>query len=125
MPIIDLITELFCRVDDEMQAIPHHRQALLSPSELVTLGLLYALKGVGTRAFYRWLSYNYRHLFPTLPHRTRLFRRLRTQQAWTNRFLASPTLLGVIDAYGIELIHPAREGRSPQQIGKKGKSNYR
>src|SRR5437764_13979970 len=26
------------------------------------------------------------------------------------------TLLGVIDTYGIELIHPMREGRSPQQI---------
>ena len=125
MSIIDIITELFCRVDDEMKSVPTHSQAALSPSELVTLGLLYALKGVGTRAFYRWLSHNYRHLFPSLPHRTRLFRRLRTHHAWTHRFLASPTLLGVIDSYGIELIHPTREGRSPRQIGKKGKSNYR
>jgi hypothetical protein len=29
-------------------------------------------------------------------------------------------VLGVIDTYGIELIHPVREGRSPQQIGRKG-----
>jgi len=33
--------------------------------------------------------------------------------------LAAPTVLGVIDTYGIELIHPMREGRSPQQIGRK------
>jgi hypothetical protein len=31
----------------------------------------------------------------------------------------------VIDSYGIELIHPIREGRNEQQIGKKGKSNWR
>src|SRR4029450_3192430 len=36
-----------------------------------------------------------------------------------------PTVLGVIDTYGIELIHPIREGRSPQQIGRKGVSNHR
>jgi hypothetical protein len=39
--------------------------------------------------------------------------------------LAAPTVLGVIDTYGIELIHPIREGRSPQQIGRKGLSNHR
>jgi len=35
-------------------------------------------------------------------------------------FLGRPTVLGVIDTYGVELIHPMREGRSPQQIGRKG-----
>src|SRR4029450_12413327 len=39
--------------------------------------------------------------------------------------LAAPTVLGVIDTYGIELIHPMREGRSPQQIGRKGLSKHR
>jgi hypothetical protein len=39
--------------------------------------------------------------------------------------MAAPTVLGVIDTYGIELIHPMREGRSPQQIGRKGLSNHR
>jgi len=34
-------------------------------------------------------------------------------------------VLGVIDTYGIELLHPIREGRSPQQIGRKGVSNHR
>ena len=39
--------------------------------------------------------------------------------------MAEPSLIGVIDSYGIELIHPRREGRSDQQIGKKGLSNKR
>jgi hypothetical protein len=40
-------------------------------------------------------------------------------------FLATPTVRGVLDTYGIERIHPRREGRSPQQIGRKGLSNHR
>jgi hypothetical protein len=86
---------------------------------------LHALKGVGNRPFYRWLTRDYRPLFPRLPERTRLFRLLKTHQDWTRSFLAAPTVLGVIDTYGIELIHPIREGRSPQQIGRKGLSNHR
>lgn len=125
MAIVDFITELFCRVDDVMQDVPSHAQESLAPSELVTIGLLYAIKGVGTRAFYRWLRANHLALFPTLPERTRLFRRLRTHRAWTDRFLATPTLLGLIDTYGIELLHPVREGRSVTPIGRKGKSNHR
>src|SRR5438093_2167881 len=39
--------------------------------------------------------------------------------------MAAPTVLGVIDTYGIELTHPMREGRSPHQIGRKGLSNHR
>jgi hypothetical protein len=92
---------------------------------VVTLGLLHALKGGGNRPFYRWLTRDYRALFPRLPERTRLFRLLKTHHDWTQVFLAAPTVLGVIDTYGIELIHPIREGRSPQQIGRKGLSNHR
>ena len=125
MTTIDFITELFCRVDDPMRSVPKHAQAVLWPSEVVTLGLLHALKGVGNRAFYRWLTRDYRALFPRLPERTRLFRLLKTHQAWTSRFLAQPTLLGIVDSFGIELIHPIREGRSPRQIGRKGVSNHR
>ena len=125
MTIIDFITELFCRIDDQMKAVPGHSQQALAPSELVTIGLLYAIKGVGTRAFYRWLCANHRDMFPFLPERTRLFRRIRTHQEWTDHFMAPASVLGVIDTYGIELIHPVREGRSPDQIGKKGKSNHR
>ncbi len=67
-----------------------------------------------------WLS-----LFPTLPERTRLFRLFNTHLKWIDRFMAEPSLIGVVDSYGIELIHPRREGRSPKQIGKKGLSNKR
>jgi hypothetical protein len=74
MTTIDFITELFCRVDDPMRSVPKHAQAVLWPSEVVTLGLLHALKGVGNRVFYRWLTRDYRALFPRLPERTRLFR---------------------------------------------------
>src|SRR5256886_2826058 len=122
---LEFITALFCQVDDHLPAIPKHPEAHLWPSEVVTLGLLHALKGVGNRAFYRWLTRDYRALFPRLPERTRLFRLLKTHQDWTTAFLADPTVLGVIDTYGIELIHPMREGRSPQQIGRKGLSNHR
>ena len=51
MTTANFITELFCRTDDAMQEVPKHSQANLHPSELVTIGLLHALKGVGQRAF--------------------------------------------------------------------------
>jgi hypothetical protein len=121
----DFIIALFYHVDEQMHTIPKHPEAHLWPSEVVTLGLLHALKGVGNRAFYRWLMRDYHTLFPRLPERTRLFRLFETHQDWTQVFMASPTVLGVIDTYGIELIHPIREGRSPQQIGRKGLSNHR
>ncbi len=125
MATVEFITALFYEVDEQLGAIPKHPEAHLWPSEVVTLGLLHALKGVGNRAFYRWLTRDYRPLFPQLPERTRLFRLLKTHQDWARTFLAAPTVLGVIDTYGIELIHPMREGRSPQQIGRKGLSNHR
>ena len=119
------IIDLFCRVDDLMATVQKHPQARLYPSEVVTLALRFALKGVGNRAFYRWLSRDFRPLFPKLPERTRLFRLFNSHRKWTRRFMAAPSLIGLIDSYGIELIHPRREGRSPRQIGKKGKSNSR
>lgn len=121
----DFITEQFCRIDDAMKGLTKHYQANLYPGEIVTLGVLFALKGVGNRAFYRWLIREYLPLFPKLPERTRLFRLFVAYQDWTERFLVDPSLLSVIDSYGIELIHPVREGRSKQQIGKKGYSNHR
>jgi hypothetical protein len=121
----DFIIDLFCRIDDAMEGTQKHSQSKLYPSEIVTLGVLFALKGVGNRAFYRWLIRDYHGLFPKLPERTRLFRLFATHQEWTNTFLVEPGLLSVIDSYRIELIHPVREGRSPQQIGKKGLSNRR
>lgn len=129
MTTLDFITQLFCRVDDKMTSVSKHSQANLYPSEVVTLGILFALKGVGNRAFYRWLERDFKPLFPKLPERSRLFRLLATHQDWTGHFLAEPTVLGVADSYGIELVHPKREGRSKGQIGNAqrapGKSNWR
>ena len=49
----DIIIHIFCLVDDEMKDMPKHGQAKLYPSELVTIGILFALKG---RLFSRLLS---------------------------------------------------------------------
>jgi hypothetical protein len=92
---------------------------------VVTLGRLHALKGVGNRPFFRWWTHDSRLLIPHLPERTPLFRLFRTHQGWTLAFMATPTVLGVIDTYGIARIHPIREGRSPQQMGRKALSNHR
>jgi len=125
MTIVDFIIALFYQVDTHLHDIRKHPHATLWPREGVTLGILDALKGVGNRAFYQWLTTDDRVLFPRLPERTRLFRLFSTHQAWTAAFLAAPTVLGVIDTYEIELLHPIREGRSLQQIGRKGLANHR
>ena len=51
-----IIIAIFCLVDDHLPMIPKHPQAKLYPSELVTIGILCALKGSHFRAFYRWLK---------------------------------------------------------------------
>lgn len=121
------IIELFCRVDDMLNETQEHLQAKLSISELVTLGLLFALKGSSQHAFYRWIKQNWINLFPVLPERTRFFRRLKTHRRITEKFLAEPTLLGVIDSYGIELCHPIREIHQPKRkrIGRKGFASWK
>ena len=121
----DFLIELYCRVDDAMLGIKKHSQASLYPSEVVPLAQVFVVKRVGPRACYRWLTGNDRDLFPRIPSRPRLFQLFCSHRKWVPRFLAAPTPLGVIDAYGIEFLDPMREGRSPQQIGKKGLSNHR
>ena len=78
MSIEDIVIGLYLRVDSVMASMPKHPQAELYPSELVTLGLLFALRGDRQRRFYRWLANNYHAWFPRLPERTRLFRLLAT-----------------------------------------------
>src|SRR5437868_5376995 len=125
MPTDEIIIRLFCMVDDELGHVNKRSDAHLYPSEIVTIGLLFTLKGGRFCAFYRWLDANYRAWFPKLPERTRLQRLLRDHAEDTLPFLAETTFFTVVDTYGIELIHPRREGRSKRQIGKKGKSNGR
>lgn len=42
----DSVIHLFRRVDDQMQDMPKHLQSTLFPDEMVTLAMLFALKGV-------------------------------------------------------------------------------
>jgi len=121
----DIIYHIFYQVDEQMLDVAKHRQAKLYPSELVTIGILFALKGSHFSAFYRWLKRDYDSLFGGLPDRTRLQRALQVHQDWCDRFLKEPSFFTVADSYPIELIFPIRAGRSQQQIGKKGKDKGR
>lgn len=121
----DFIIELFCRIDEKMSGVAKHKQASLWPSEIVTLAMLFVLKGSSERAFYRWADRDLRPLFPGLPERTRLFRLFAGHRDWALRCLAEPTLFGIADSFGIELIQTARLGRSLQQIARRGKSARR
>jgi len=117
----DFICHLFYRLDQALCGEPKHPQARLWPSEVVTLAILYALKGQEERAFYRWADRDLRPLFPRLPHRTRLFRLFAAHRDWTDRFVAAPTFFGVADSFGVEMINTLRLGRSRLQIGRRGK----
>lgn len=121
----DIIIHIFCLVDDQIPEIPKHPQAKLYPSELVTVGILFALKGGHFRAFYRWLKRDYDGLFAGLPERSRLQRLLKTHQDWCDALLAQPSFFTVIDSYPIELIFPIREGWSERQLGAKGRDKGR
>ena len=121
----ELFIGVFCIVDAELGAVKKHVQSKLHPSEVVTLMLFFSMKGGQYRAFYRWILFNHRRFFPHMPHYSRLLRQFRTHAHLCERFLASTTCLSSIDTYGIELIHPRREGRSKQPLGRKGISNGR
>ena len=121
----DIIIHIFCLVDELIPAIMKHPQAKLYPSELVTIGILFALRGSHFRAFYRWLKRDYDRLFGGLPDRTRLLRLLRTHQDWCDALLEEPTFFTVVDSFPVELIFPIREGRSKQQIGRRSKDKGR
>jgi len=121
----DIIIHIFCAVDDMLVGVRKVPQAKLYPSEVVTIGILFALKGGHFRAFYRCLSRDFDGLFGGLPERSALARQLRDQQVHSDRLLAQPSVLNVADNYPIELLFPIREGRSSQQVGKKGKDKGR
>lgn len=101
-----------------------HSQAKLYLSEIVLCGVLFALKGGSFRRFYIWLA---RRRLMDLPERSRLQRLLLTHRYICQQFLAHATILNIMDSFGVEVIHPIREGRSQQSQGvvKKGKSNKR
>lgn len=80
MSIGDIILHIFCLASISLLEVSRHPQAKLYPSELVTIGILFALKGSYFRAFYRWLKRDYSDWFGdgTLRGRTRLQRLLIT-----------------------------------------------
>src|SRR5689334_18016847 len=101
-----IIIAMFCYVDFRMIGIPKHPQAKLYPSELVTIGILFALEGGSWGAFYRWLKRDYHGLFGGLPDESRLRKALVVHEGWYDYLLAAPSLFTVIDTYPIELIFP-------------------
>jgi hypothetical protein len=123
----DIILYIFCITDDSLPDLPKHPQSKLYPSELVTIGILFCLKGGCFRAFYRWLKRDYGDWFGQgqLPERTRLQRLLKVHQAWCDLLMAEPSFFTVIDTYPIELLFPIREGRTNRQVGKKGRDKGR
>lgn len=121
----EIILHIFCYVDDHVQGEAKVAQAKLYPSEVVTIGILFALKGGHFRAFCRWLKRDYDGLFGGLPDRTNLQRQLARYQHLCDQLLEAGSVLSVVDSYPIELLFPIREGRSPQQLGKKNKDKGR
>jgi hypothetical protein len=121
----DIIVHIFYHVDNALGEVQKVPQAQLYPSEVVTIGILFALKGGHFRAFCRWLKRDYAMLFGGLPDRTTLLRQLRSQSYHTDALLAQASLLNVIDSFPIELLFPLRAGRSKQQIGTKNRDKGR
>ena len=121
----DMIIQIFCAVDNQIGQVAKAPQAKLYPSEVVTIGILFALKGGHFRAFCRWLKRDYDGLFGGLPDRTTLGRNLLKQQRLCDVLLALPSVLNVVDSYPVELLFPIRAGRTRHQIGKKGRDKGR
>src|SRR5258708_20552789 len=121
----DIIIHIFYQVDNGLGPVAKEACAKLYPSEVVTIGILFALKGGRFRAFYRWLKRDFEQLFAGLPDRTNLLRELRVHQALTDLLFEQPSLLNVVDSYPIELIFPIRQGRSKQQFGAKSRDKGR
>ena|SRR6185295_4544351 len=120
-----IIIAIFCAIATVLGMMDYkHSQGKLYLSEILLCGVLFALRGSSFRRFYVWLTR--RNLFD-LPDRTRLQRLLITHQKQCHQFLEDPTVLNITDSFGVEVIHPFREGRSSQsqRISKKGKSNHR
>lgn len=121
----DIVIHIFCLVDDWLGAVRKEPLAKLHPSEVVTISILFALKGGHFRAFDRWLHRDYNGLFGGLPERTWLLRQLQQHEELTDDLLAEPSLLCVANSFPIALRFPIRQGRSARQMGGKGKDKGR
>ncbi len=102
----DIIIHIFYHVDNALGKVGKDPCAKLYPREVVTIGILFALKGGYFRAFYRWLKRDFDRLFGGLPDRTNVARQLRDCQQLTDALIAEPSMLNVVDSYPMELIFP-------------------
>ncbi len=126
LPDDDIILYLFYTIATAIAGKDKkHSQGKLYLSEIVLCGVLFALKGISFRRFYKWLIK--REIFPELPERSRLQRLVNKYWYLCEKLLGSKMFYGILDSFGIEIIHPIREGRSEQSksVSKKGKSNHR
>ncbi len=121
----EIIILIFCAVDNGLGLVSKERNAKLYPSEVITIGILFALKGGRFRAFYRWLKRDYDALFGGLPERTALQKQLKRHEYQADQLLAQPSVLNVIDSFPIELLFAIRAGRSAKQIGTKSRDKGR
>ncbi len=108
----DIFINIFYNVDNGLGQIAKEPCGKLYPSGVVTIGILFALKGGYFRAFYRWLKRDFDSLFGGLPDRTNVSRQMREYQGLTDLLMAQPSVLNVVDSYPIELSFPIREKRS-------------
>ena len=125
MPTDEMIIRLFCIVADTLSDDNKRADAHVYPSEIGTIGLLFALKGGRFRRFHRWLQAHYGSCFPKLPERSRFQRLGRDYRQLAADVLVAPTFFTIIATYGIELRHPRRAGRSATQRGRTGQSKGR
>jgi len=126
LPDDDIILTLWYGIEHGLgEKNSKHYQAKLSLSEIVVCGVLFVLVGRSFRRYYRWLVK--RKLFPVLPERSRLQRLVNHYSYVCEEFMGSRTFYGILDSFGIEVIHPIREGRSEESsaVSGKGKSNHR
>ncbi len=122
----DIILTIYCAIADMLKdKDKKHSQGKLYQSEVMLCGVLFVLTGKPFRRFYHWLIK--RGVFVVLPERSRLQRLVIHHAPSCNAFLGSETFFTVLDSFGVEIIHPMREGRSRQSrtICGKGKSNHR
>jgi len=92
MPTEDIIIHIFYQVDNGLGPVAKEPCAKMYPSEVVTIGILFALNGGRFRAFYRWLKRDFEQLFAGLPDRTKLLRQLSIHQELTDLLLEQPSL---------------------------------
>jgi hypothetical protein len=95
----DIIVHIFYLVDEGMKKAKRVPQTHLYPSEVVTIGILFALKGGHFRAFYRWLYRDFAPLFAGLPDPSNLQRLLRSHQQHCDVLLAEASALTVTNSY--------------------------